>query len=568
MGSKRRSTGSGVSERKTNGLRTRFLKATAFARHKLVVEVRKLEATIRKDVYDRLAAELQDVLLQGWSKAQKEAIDTVIRAIKGRNSTAQLELFTENNLNEMIASLRPILGDRFAGDIAKAMKEIELQSYGIGLTGSVKVQPTFHLIDRQALRFLEDHNVYWVKNFYDKQLREKVVELGSKVLEEGMNRQQAGQIFEDAFADQLETYSWRYWQGFANHVVTRSREFGAVERYVRAQRNYLQVKAIIDHRTTEVCRHMHNKVFKVSSAVEIRDKLLAAETPEQVIEIAPWMKPAAIRGKPSTALPNHMSLPPYHFNCRTRTVTITDKEAAKELEHQKNIAIINQNSDYKNNVEEFLKRDPIPSHPQLDFEESAAIYAYTNTMYDGVNRSLRAGKLSKFEKAYASVVDRGLAKIRSKKGTYKRGINLNNIQREAYQPGNDITWNSFISTSSTNAFNKNTEFLIEDGVGVPVTRFSAFAFENEFIIRPGSKFTVLEREDVGNKTYIRMKQVTGKRQNVFKMTDKMKKFIEESDQTRQEFEALEGEEKVRAEEQLQHLTDRMQAEENVTVLKK
>lgn len=371
MGSKCPSTGSSASVAKTNGLRTRFLKATAYTRHKLVVEVRKLEASIRKDVYDRLAAELQDVLLQGWTKAQKSAIDTVIRAIKGRDSNARQMAFTDANLNEMIDSLRPILGDSFANDVAQPMKEIELTAYSAGLTGSVKVNPTFNMVDRKAIRFLKEHNVYWVKNFYDRQLREKITELGTKALEEGMSRAQAGAIFEEAFADQLETYSWRYWQGFANHVVTRSREFGAVEQYVRANREYLQVKAVLDHRTTEICRHMHDKVFKVSDAVDLRDQMMAAETPEQVIDIAPWMKPSELVAKPSQALPTHLSLPPYHFNCRSRTVTATEKDVEEQVAYEKRVNKLHKNKGYKKNYDQYRELgEDAPVFGRLRFDEN------------------------------------------------------------------------------------------------------------------------------------------------------------------------------------------------------
>lgn len=364
-------TGLRASESKTNGIRTQKNGRITYTHRRVLVELRKIEAILRKDVYDRLAAELQDVLLQGWNARQKDAIENVIRAIKGRGPVAQREMFSQAQLDEMIGALRVTLGDRFAADVAPALKEIELQTYATGLTGKVQVKPTFNLVDQKAIAFLEQHNIYWVKNFFDRQLADRVTDLGSRVLNEGMNRQQAGELFEQAFADQYEAYSWRYWQGFANHVVTRSREFGAVERYVRAGRDYLQVKAILDHRTTEICRHMHDKVFKVADAVKLRNDMINAKNPEEVISIAPWMKPDALVAKPSKALPVHMTLPPYHFNCRSRTVTATEKDVQEQLRYEKRVQDLHSHKEYKKQYAAYRELgEDAPVHRSLRFDEN------------------------------------------------------------------------------------------------------------------------------------------------------------------------------------------------------
>lgn len=301
-----------------------------FYLHKSLIEIRKIWAIIRKDKYDRLAAQLQDALLLGWDSATSQAINDVIRAIQGR------EKFTTADLDRMIARLRPLLGLKFSQDMAAPLLEIHLGAYGQGIEDIIKITPTFQLIDERALDMLQRHNVYWVRNFYDAQLAEQIRDLGTQIIEQGLTREEAGQLYEENFAGKFQNYSWRYWQGFSNHVVTRSRELGAVEGYVRAGAEYLQVRAVLDGRTTAICREMHGRIIPVSNAVKLRDRLLEADLPDAVKQIAPWLDPDQVRGKKSSRLSSGLALPPYHFNCRTRTVIYRpadDKYQVEELEY-------------------------------------------------------------------------------------------------------------------------------------------------------------------------------------------------------------------------------------------
>lgn len=285
-----------------------------FYLYKSLVEIRKVWATLRKDKYDRLAAKLQDLLLLGWNEATKEAINEVIRAIKGR------EKFAREDLNRLIRELSLRLGLKFGNKIAASLLEIQSAVYEAGMKDIIRIKPTFQIIDRQALEMLQRHHIFWVREFFDRQLGEQVQELGSRVIEQGLSREQAGQMYMDAFEGRFQTYSWRYWQGFSNHVVTRSREMGRIEGYVRAGVEFYEVRAVLDHRTTPICREMHGRIIPVKDGVTLRDKLIAAESPEDVKQIAPWVQPEKVRGKKSSRLGIGLSLPPYHFNCRSRTV--------------------------------------------------------------------------------------------------------------------------------------------------------------------------------------------------------------------------------------------------------
>lgn len=294
--------------------------------HKARVEAEKAWAWLRKDDYQRLAAELQDALLLGWNKAIKEDIAQAIAALKNPGK------FSETELQELVSAVCDRLGLKFSNQQAAPLLEIQTASYGLGMQEVIRVKPTFQLIDKQALETLQRHGVYWVKTYFDVQLKEQVQRIGARVIEEGLDRVAAGELFQQAFEEQLGTYGARYWRGFSNHVVTRSRELGRVEGYVRAGIEYLEVRAVLDRRTTRICKEMHGRIIKVSRAVELRDKLINAENPEQVKQIAPWRKPEEVAEVPTEKLPTGLSLPPYHFNCRTRTVSASAVEDIEEID--------------------------------------------------------------------------------------------------------------------------------------------------------------------------------------------------------------------------------------------
>lgn len=327
-------------ESKTNGSRTQFMKtlASRFPRRhyylaKTQLEMRKIWHTITKDKWQRIADELADVLLQGWDKKTTEAVNEAIGMI--RNGDRE---FKRDDLKKVMAELRKTLGAQFTDDVAQPMMEIQTGAYRQGLEDVVEFKPSFKLIDTQATTWLQENHVYWVRNYFDRQVQETIAEVGQKVIEQGLGRREAAMAFEAAFGDDIDPQAFRYWEGFANHVTTRSREFGRVEGYVRAGVTEIEIDAVLDHRTSTICRHMNGRIIKVEDAVTLRNKMMNAKSPDDVIEIAPFMKPADVLGTPTSQLGEQspgFALPPYHYDCRTRTRkrrTVSERNTVAEVE--------------------------------------------------------------------------------------------------------------------------------------------------------------------------------------------------------------------------------------------
>lgn len=327
-------------KQKTNGSRTGLLRKAARQfrrRHYLMaktqLEIKKIWHTVRKDEWQRIADELADVLLQGWDQKTEEAINEAIGLIRRGDQEP-----SRDELVKVMSQIREKLGPQFADDVAQPLMEIQAAAYKKGMEEVVEFKPTFKLIDKQATKWLQENHVYWVRNYFDRQVEETIAEVGQRVLEEGLGRREAAFAFERAFGDQVDPQSFRYWEGFANHVTTRSREFGRVEGYVRAGVTHIEIDAVLDHRTSTICRHMNGRIIKVEDAVSLRTKMMNAQKPEDVVEIAPFMKPDDVLGTPTSQLSETspgFALPPYHYDCRTRTRkrrSVSERNTVTEVE--------------------------------------------------------------------------------------------------------------------------------------------------------------------------------------------------------------------------------------------
>jgi len=273
---------------------------------------------LKFDKYDKIARELGDVLLDNWDDATKKAIKDAIRALSGKKGSMKNE-----DIDAMIQQLAVKLGPSFAGQVAAPLYQAHSLSYEKGIFDVThSISPSFGVMDEKALRVLDEHNVWWVRNQFNRNLTDKIRKLGKKVITEGMDYKQAGTLFEKEFAEQFQSYGTRYWRGFANHVVSRSSELGRVSGYEKAGIKRYEIRAVLDHRTTEICREMHGRVLQVKAAVDMRNQILDAKTPEDVLKVAPWMRADQVADVENSQLPTGMAIPPYHFRCRTRTVAL------------------------------------------------------------------------------------------------------------------------------------------------------------------------------------------------------------------------------------------------------
>ena len=306
---------------------------------KALLEVDRLIGIIKvrkKDKYDQVASKLADMMITTWDENAKESIADTIRMIKRTGPWKGVPIKPED-LDQAIARL----GSRLGADIVGEMNNPTYQAIEDLYIGEVKdiagTAATFSLKDEAAMEWTRANTMYWIGQHYDEHLSKEINKLAKEILDSGMDRATAAEYLETTLG-QVFNKSRVYWDIVSNHVVTRTREFGRISGYEKAKVEYLEIDAVMDHRTSEICKFMNGKIIPVENAVKTRDKLINSSDPEEAKEIAPWVSDKEVEEKLSTKktknLPKHLALPPYHARCRTRTVRSSVEEWTKQIEEE------------------------------------------------------------------------------------------------------------------------------------------------------------------------------------------------------------------------------------------
>lgn len=285
----------------------------------------------KRDKYARAAGGLSRGLQNNWTAKYVDALDAalgILRRSPGKPTAADID--------RVLASLSEDLGVPLAEAIRSDLKKVTTKIYEAGARDIVGAGYAFDLIDERAIRVLSKHSVFWVGDFYDKQLGKTVAKLGAQIIKDGVSTAEAGAQFKALFTGKVpkglkplfgKTFPKRtasYWKGLANNTVTRGREMGHVGGYVEGGIKEIEIVAIIDDLTSPICLDMNGRRFEIERVVQLRDDLIASEDPEKVKQVAPWRSVDDIAGLSDADLPAGMEFPPYHFNCRTRSAVVVD----------------------------------------------------------------------------------------------------------------------------------------------------------------------------------------------------------------------------------------------------
>lgn len=115
-----------------------------------------------------------------------------------------------------------------------------------------------------------------------------------------------------------------YWHVVGNASASRSYHYGVLKSGVMTRQLGYQVYAIIDDRTSSICKEMDGKEFWVADAVHVIERSAKAESAEEVKELQPWLKYSEIRELSTDELVSKgVMVPPFHGLCRS-TIELVD----------------------------------------------------------------------------------------------------------------------------------------------------------------------------------------------------------------------------------------------------
>ncbi|MFH1571077.1 MAG: hypothetical protein ABIL09_23995 [Gemmatimonadota bacterium] len=187
-------------------------------------------------------------------------------------------------------------------------------------SGGINEAASFLVVDAEAKAWLVEDTTYWIGSAYDRVIGKRVASVVSDVvIEQGLGHAAAARELMRRLPPELVGERPRsYFEIVSNAAATRGRTFGAVASFEQA--NVAEVVYVnpMDQRTSDVCRELDGRVYTVEVLSGVRDRMLAADSPEAAKEIMPWVPASDLRGKTTSALEEQGAiLPPAHARCRS-----------------------------------------------------------------------------------------------------------------------------------------------------------------------------------------------------------------------------------------------------------
>jgi uncharacterized protein YukE len=148
----------------------------------------------------------------------------------------------------------------------------------------------------------------------------------------------------------------------------------------------------------------------------------------------------------------------------------------------------------------------------LTSDDLSVLAHYTGSGYADLNDALRSNVLDASQHARVEALNNALGKLPPYEGPVIRGTNLPPETLAQYRPGEIITEDAFLSTTTDPAvarspgFAGNVEFRIMSSTGRDVTSVSMFPDEQEILFPSGTSFYVVSKtiDPVTGRTVIRM----------------------------------------------------------------
>ncbi|MDP1826641.1 MAG: phage minor head protein [Archangium sp.] len=151
----------------------------------------------------------------------------------------------------------------------------------------------FNALDRRVARHIVNAQGLFVRDEYGRRLEaigaeaRRVVAAG---LERGLGRDDIAADLTAAARAALVERAPFYWEVVASSFIGQGRSFAQVSSYAEAGIHRYRIEAVLDERTTHICRYLHGKTFSVADALRKFDEVARLENPEDIKQALPWVR--------------------------------------------------------------------------------------------------------------------------------------------------------------------------------------------------------------------------------------------------------------------------------------
>lgn len=307
----------------------------------------------------RIERKLRDLLFKKWNQRALQAEKTATTLFRQGKNADQITAAVGKIMNKWADDI----ARRFLTDI-KSVYEIARKAGFDKAAGRIKgslqydttnfsdekgidvekaksvpagVGASFDLVDEKAIEALQEDQLFWIGEHYDKNVSEAIREVTRETIAEtGVSRSAAAKTMAQRVKDTLAHVrapkgfhgsQAQYMEGLVANAMTNARAQGQLRSFNELEVAKYEIVNPSDSRTCPVCSHMNGKVFTVEQGTRQMDRDMKAKKPEDIKRTHPWLtpkklksispKPGNVSTKDSAGLAKAgLALPPYHFRCR------------------------------------------------------------------------------------------------------------------------------------------------------------------------------------------------------------------------------------------------------------
>jgi len=257
-----------------------------------------------------------EFLLQNYTAAQIEKLETVTAEI--------LAISTENTDKETLKKL--LLNKAKSANIDVLPSDLENLYIILSKRALKKVAESmnktlafvFDEIDADAVDAMRK-SFYWMGKEYNENLQSRLKDKIEGVFKGEIELDSIGAELKREFGSILSADE-SYFKGVSDHIALQARNVATVTQGTKYGVKYYKILAVMDARTTQICRSMHGRIIPAAHLEAQADKILNANSLASKKAAAAW-KSDAYLGK-SDKMDSNFGLPPYHFRCRTEAVPV------------------------------------------------------------------------------------------------------------------------------------------------------------------------------------------------------------------------------------------------------
>jgi hypothetical protein len=214
--------------------------------------------------------------------------------------------------------------ERLHPTLSEAAKEVTVATREDARAAGLQVGSNFTAFDRRAMHFLTRSETLYIRNQCGRRLADfgHQIRTGvAKGMAAGWGRDDIRESLAAAASRALVGRGRAYWQVVAGAFVGRGRSYCQLGTYADAGLTHYRVIAVMDERTSAVCRAMHGRILSVVAGIDAFKRAEYLVDPSAIKAINPWPSLAELKAGAADML----TFPPYHSLCRTVTVGLVDR---------------------------------------------------------------------------------------------------------------------------------------------------------------------------------------------------------------------------------------------------